>query len=183
MQRKLFAFEIKCIVLPVRIHLKTFMGWQWLYLERLSVLRYSWAEVGVNIAPETLSISKLLRMLELKSQSTALVVYGIYCDNKVVCSVLSFEENISQGGYLSSSTTVTKKVTTLDIANIFITYLKSHCCHRLICHFSDSLPSRWVIPPNTSNLPPSASSSLQFLSLFQPVSWISMCTNTLHSLW
>ena len=63
----------------------------------------------MNIAPETLSISKLLGMLELKSQSKASVVYGISCDNKVVCSVLSFEENISQGGYLSSSTTVTKK--------------------------------------------------------------------------
>ena len=60
---KTFCFwksvRIKCIVLPVRIHLKTFMGRQWLYLERLSALRYSWEEQGVNIAPETLSISKL----------------------------------------------------------------------------------------------------------------------------
>ena len=52
--------KIKCIGLPVRIHLKTFMGRQWLYLERFSVLRYSWEEQGVNIAPETLSIFKLL---------------------------------------------------------------------------------------------------------------------------
>ena len=58
--------KIQCNVPPVRIHLKTFMGRQWLYLERLSTLRYSWEEQGVNIAPETLSIFKLFGNVRIK---------------------------------------------------------------------------------------------------------------------
>ena len=162
---KTFCFwksvRIKCIVLPVRIHLKTFMGRQWLYLERLSVLRYSWEEHGVNIAPETLSISKLFGMLRFKSQSTALMVYGISCDTSCVSVLrICFElwGKYITGWYLSISDCLhngDKKVTILfQNCKYSRSHLKSHCCHWLICHFS-SRKTR-VIPPNTSDPPDSS---------------------------